>query len=429
MRSGFLRDNLLTFSARIAGVIFYVVFGAIVGRVLGPEGKGIISLCMMVVTYMTTIGTLGVDYGLILLAGKRKEAIKAGVAALLWTCFISSAILCAALWLLGPWRGLVGLSGLNDTLWLLTILSVPLALFSKAFQEIFRAKGNFIWFNAFDAGRSLLSALLALPMVWWWRFGALGAVLTVPARDAILVSLGLVLLWPCLSLMPKRDAWKKVLSFGFKASLGNTLQFLNYRLDAFIVAYFIGNYGVGIYSVAVGLAELLWFLPGSVALVLFPRTAAAPEGEAKALASSATRITQLITLIASVLIASFGWLAIWIIYGPQFSSSYLPLLLILPGIWLFGYGKLSVSYLMGVDKPIYGTYLTLFSLALMIPLDLLMIPRWGVPGASVASTIVYSLGGLLGLWWFVRHTGLPLSAFLLPRKEDWGLLRGALFPR
>ena len=426
MRSGFLRDNLLTFFGRIAGVIFYVAFGAIVGRVLGPEGKGIVSLSMMVVTYMTTIGTLGVDYGLILLAGRNKESIKSGVAALLWTCIISSAIICAGLWFLGPWRRLAGLSGLDDTLWLLTIIAVPLALFSKALQEIFRARGNFVGFNAFDAGRSLLSALLALPLVWWWRFGAVGAVLTVPVRDAVLVILGLVLLWPLLSLVPKAEAWKKVLSFGFKASLGNTLQFLNYRLDAFIVAYFIGNYGVGIYSVAVGFAELLWFLPGSVALVLFPRTAELPEGEARTLASSATRITQLITLIAAILIAAFGWLAIWIIYGPQFSSSYLPLLLILPGIWLFGYGKLSVSYLMGMDKPLYGTYLTLFSLALMVPLDLLMIPRWGVPGASLASTIVYSLGGFLGLWWFVRHTGLPVSAFLLPRKEDWGALRAAL---
>ena len=424
--SGFLRDNLLTFSARIAGVLFYVAFGAIVGRVLGPDGKGIVSLSLMVVTYMSTIGTLGVDYGLILLAGRRRESLKAGVAALLWTCAISSVVLCVLLWALGSWRRFAGLSGLDDTLWALTILAIPPALFSKAFQEIFRARGNFIGFNAFDAGRSLLSALLAALMVWWLGFGNMGAVSIVPARDIVLVIVGLVALWPVLSLVPRTDAWKKVLSFGFKASLGNTLQFLNYRLDAFIVAYFIGSYGVGIYSVAVGLAEFLWFVPGSVALVLFPRAAALPEGEAKNLAASATRITQFITLVGGVLMAALGWLAIWIIYGPQFSSSYLPLLLILPGIWLFGYGKLSVSYLMGMDKPLYGTYLTVFSLVLMVPLDLLMIPRWGVAGASIASTIVYSLGGFLGLWWFVRHTRLPLLAFLLPRKEDWGVLRGVL---
>ncbi|MGB9590088.1 MAG: oligosaccharide flippase family protein [Candidatus Hydrothermia bacterium] len=426
MRKGFLRDNLLTFSARIAGVLFYVFFGAIVGRVLGPDGKGIVSLSLMVVTYTSTIGTLGVDYGLIFLAGKRRESLKAGVAALLWTCSVSSVVLCILLWVLGPWRKFAGLAGLNDTLWLLTIIAVPLSLFSKSFQEIFRAKGNLIGFNAFDAGRSLLSALLALPLVWWLGFGKLGAVLTVPLRDAILVIVGLVALWPVLSLAPKADAWKKVLSFGFKASLGNALQFLNYRLDAFIVAYFIGSYGVGIYSVAVGLAELLWFVSGSVALVLFPRAAALPEDEAKNLAASATRITQFITLIGAIILAALGWLAIWIVYGPQFSSSYLPLLLILPGIWLFGYGKLSVSYQMGMDKPLYGTYLTVFSLVLMVPLDLLMIPGWGVSGASIASTIVYSLGGFLGLWWFVRHTRLPLSAFLLPRKEDWKVLRGAM---
>lgn len=426
VRSGFFRDNLLTFSARIAGVLFFAAFSAIVGRILGPEGKGVVSLSMMVVTYMTTIGTLGVDYGLIQLVGKRRDALRGGVAALLWTCLISSALLCALLWFLGPWRKFVGLGGLDNILWLLTILAIPPALFSKAFQEIFRAKGNFIGFNAFDAGRSLLSALFAVLLVWAWPLGNLGAILSVPLREMVLIALGLVILWPALSLAPRRDPWKTVLSFGLKASLGNTLQFLNYRLDAFIVAYFLGTYGVGIYAAAVGLAEFLWFVPGSVALVLFPRAAALPEEEAKTLAASATRITQFITFIGAILMAALGWLAIWIIYGPQFSSSYLPLLLILPGIWLFGYGKLSVSYLMGMNKPLYGTYLTVFSLVLMVPLDLLMIPKWGVSGASIASSIVYSLGGFLGIWWFIRHTRLPLSAFLLPRKEDWGFLRGAM---
>lgn len=426
MLGGFFRDNLLTFSSRIAGVLFYALFSAIVGRILGPEGKGIVSLSMMVVTYMATIGTVGVDYGLILLAGKQKESLKAGVAALLWTCTISSVVLCCLLWSISPWRRYVGLSGLSDAIWFLTITAIPPALFSKAFQETFRAKGNFIGFNGFDAGRSLLSMLLAAIMVWWWRLGVMGAVLSVPVRELILVILGAMILWPALSLAPKKDAWKKVLSFGFKTSLGNALQFLNYRLDAFIVAYFIGNYGVGIYAAAVGLAEFLWFVPGSVALVLFPRAAALPEDEARSLAASSVRITQFITFIGAIILAGFGWLAIWIIYGPQFSSSYLPLLLILPGIWLFGYAKLSVSYLMGIDKPIYATYLTLFSLALMIPLDFIMIPKWGVAGASIASTVVYSLGGILGLWWFVKHARLPLSVLLLPRKEDWGFLRGII---
>jgi len=73
---------------------------------------------------------------------------------------------------------------------------------------------------------------------------------------------------------------------------------------------------------------------------------------------------------------------------------------------------------MGRDKPLHGTLLTILSLALIAPMDLLMIPVWGVSGASVASTVVYGLGGLLGLYWFKKYSGLPVGEFLWIRKQD-----------
>ena len=55
--------------------------------------------------------------------------------------------------------------------------------------------------------------------------------------------------------------------------MGNVLQFFNYRLDLFLVNYFLGPSGVGIYTVAVSMGEMLWYLPNAVSFVIFPKAA------------------------------------------------------------------------------------------------------------------------------------------------------------
>ena len=51
---------------------------------------------------------------------------------------------------------------------------------------------------------------------------------------------------------------RQMLAFGLRGYVGNLLQFFNYRLDLFIVGILLGPAAVGIYTAAIGLAELLW---------------------------------------------------------------------------------------------------------------------------------------------------------------------------
>jgi len=54
----------------------------------------------------------------------------------------------------------------------------------------------------------------------------------------------------------------------------NVAQFLNYKLDVFVVGFFAGTASVGRYTLAVSLAQLLWLMSNSVASVLLPKVAA-----------------------------------------------------------------------------------------------------------------------------------------------------------
>ena len=62
--------------------------------------------------------------------------------------------------------------------------------------------------------------------------------------------------------------------YGSLAYLAMLLQFLNYRVDYWIVQHFRGDEALGLYSLASSLAMMLWMLPRAAASVLLPATAA-----------------------------------------------------------------------------------------------------------------------------------------------------------
>jgi O-antigen/teichoic acid export membrane protein len=90
-------------------------------------------------------------------------------------------------------------------------------------------------------------------------------------------------------------------------------------------------------------------------------------------------------------LALLGPLLISIVFGPAFSASYAPLLALLPGIVLLGGGKVLTSELAGRGYAHYNSINAGMALVLTVVLDLALIPRLGVTGAAIASTVAYSV--------------------------------------
>ncbi|TDF72453.1 polysaccharide biosynthesis C-terminal domain-containing protein, partial [Candidatus Syntrophosphaera thermopropionivorans] len=59
------------------------------------------------------------------------------------------------------------------------------------------------------------------------------------------------------------------------------------------------------------------------------------------------------------------------------------------------------------------------SLGLNIGLNLLMIPRWGLIGAAIASGIAYLLWFFLIIIYEQRRTNGAMLPVLVPSKQDW----------
>ncbi|MDP2895577.1 MAG: polysaccharide biosynthesis C-terminal domain-containing protein, partial [bacterium] len=188
----------------------------------------------------------------------------------------------------------------------------------------------------------------------------------------------------------ERPAVRATLGYGLRGHIGNVLQFFNYRLDVFIVNYFLGPAAVGVYGVSVALAELLWYLPNAVGFVIFPKAAATKPEVMNLFTPRVFRITLGLTALGGVGLALFAKPLIAFVYSSAFIGAYPAMLALLPGVVLLGSGKVLTNEIAGRGFPHYNSINAGVALVLTVVLDVLLIPRYGIMGAAIASTVSYT---------------------------------------
>ena len=212
---------------------------------------------------------------------------------------------------------------------------------------------------------------------------------------------------------------KAAIAFALPCYGANTAQFLNYRLDVFVVGFFAGATSVGRYTLAVSLGQLLWLMSNSVASVLLPKVAASSDADATI--QHTTRVTRLslwATAVCALALALLATQAIPLLYGEAFRPSITALLWLLPGIVIFTIANVLAAYIAGIGKPHLNLWVSGISLVITIVLDLILIPKLNIVGASIASTVSYSVSAVMLIVFFVRETGVSVRQVLLANSED-----------
>lgn len=198
------------------------------------------------------------------------------------------------------------------------------------------------------------------------------------------------------------DVVRRLLSFGVKGAVGNLLQFFNYRLDVFLVNGYLGAGPVGIYTVSTRLAELLWNLPSAVSFVIFPKAAASQGKAMNRFTPRVVAATLALTGLGGLVLALVGPWIIRLVYSRHFMGAYQPMLVLLPGVVLVGGARVLVSEIAGRGHPIYNSFNAGLALVLTLVGDILLIPRMGILGAALASTVSYAAVFFVALLFYAK---------------------------
>ena len=424
----FIKDTLITFSTQIITVILSIAAAIVIARVLGPEGKGAYALILLVPTLLALLGNLGIGIANVYFGGSQKHewtklASNSLVAALGLGVLLTVGFL-AYFFIFQP----SFLKEVEPRCLILATLVLPLTLLTTYFRYILLGQNRIKEFNLLHVLQSGANVVLVLFLLLALKGGIFGVILawTIATLVAAILSILLVrrttnIRWSFHPLL-----FKDSVKFGVKGYLGNVIAFLNYRLDMVLVAFFMDVSFVGYYSISVVMAEALWYFPGAVGAVIVGRTPGMKTEEANRSTPVICRNTFFLTILAGLILFALGKYIITLFFGSTFLPALKPLWILLPGVIALSIPKVLSNELAGRGKPIVGTIAAGVALAVNIPLNLFLIPRMGISGAALASTISYTVAAIVVLVAFLRISGNSWIDTILLKREDLKIYRSAL---
>ena len=211
---------------------------------------------------------------------------------------------------------------------------------------------------------------------------------------------------------------KQLLTDGSKLHLGTIATFTISRIDQIMIGLMLNITSLGYYAVATAIAELLWFMSSAVELVLYPKTSEENLDEAEERIKRSGRIVLFLTFCGGIIMAIASKYLILLYGGKIFLPAITPLIILLPGIVLSSHSQIiSVLWV----KKRWLLNISIFSMVnalLNILLNFIFIPRWGINGAALATTITYSVIFIFYLLLYRVAIKKPILPIIIPQKDD-----------
>jgi O-antigen/teichoic acid export membrane protein len=217
---------------------------------------------------------------------------------------------------------------------------------------------------------------------------------------------------------------RRTLVTGLSYHAGPACSYLLLRIDVFLLAAQAPARSVGVYALAVGVAETARFAADSLSQVALPRQAQADDERAVAVTVRTTRIAALIGICSTLVVAAAAPVAVPLAYGRAFSSAVPPLLLLLPGVLVLSIARPASVHLLRARRPRYVVAPSAAGLVVNVAVNLALIPVLGAAGCAIASSAGYVAMAAYQLRLFGSVSGTRVR-LLLPGRADAGLCLSA----
>ena len=186
-----------------------------------------------------------------------------------------------------------------------------------------------------------------------------------------------------------RDSWPLILS-GLAVAI-------YMKIDQIMLGQMLGDQAVGIYSAAVRISEVWYFIPGVIVASVFPSIVEARKTDKNLYYERLQKLYDLIVWIAFAVAIPMTFLSSWLVtvlFGNDYNEAG-PILSI--HIWsaLFVFlGVASSNWFLVENRQILSFQRTALGALANFILNLFLIPKYGVIGAAYATVISYSVVAL-----------------------------------
>lgn len=397
MTSASIRDSF----GRASAANSLVLVGQIVARsvavvflvILGPTAQGAVGVAQLIALIGAGIAALGLQTGLVKTSAV--AATRADACAAMWTAIVGSVLVTA---LAAAVIGQVATPSFEVIAGLIALPAQVMSLLTAAFALGTERRAAFA---AITLAPYVLFAAGLFGLAVAGELSLDGALVVFASAFAAagLASLLLAARWsrPRITLGFKRSP-----SFRVAAQLfpGTLAQLANYRFDQVVIAALLSTRQLGIYGFAVSASEV-GALPGTaMANILLGRTS---SDESYRRAESLPRLAVIAFLLALPVIPAVVLLVELAL--PKYHDSILPFIVLSLGAGAIGSTRLLAAWLTARGFAWEGSRAALLALVVSVCGNLLLIPLFGIVGASFASTAAYGAAMIVLLRRVRREVG------------------------
>lgn len=436
MQRSILSGVLSVAGTKVLTLVIGIMTTPILYRLLGPTGIGVYTTVLSVFSLFMILVSSGISDGVrkFIAEDHGMDCWEEYVVGFYFRLALLLAIVGAIVLALATWSGVVGaIFGQEYELYFYLLIVMTIASQFQAYtRRTLMGFGLERYSEPLKVVQRVTFIVVALPLVYFMRhrgmleIAVLGALTGKIAAATMVAAIGFVLIVKRTSLRsffrptPEDFPQRRMLAFNSLSIVLILLLMSLYHVDILMLQLMSGsNEQVGYYRAALKLAEFLWFIPMALQTVFVHSMSELWSNDKteriSELAARTTRYTFLLTGVMGLGLAALANIAVPIYFGSEYMPAVMPLLLLLPGTLGFAVARPILAISQGKGDLKFPIIATGTAAGMNFVLNLLLIPRFGMQGAAVSTSIGYGSMFVFHLW-SARKVGFnPLSDARLGR--------------
>jgi O-antigen/teichoic acid export membrane protein len=415
-----------TVAIRAALMVLGAISGVVIARQLQPEGRGAYYVIATIATITISVGHLSVEQSQVWLwsRGVDRRSLAANALVLgLAVGALAAVVAGTVVGVLG--QDVIPVAGYGRLA--LALAAIPGAMAVVYLNNILVLRSRVRVVNA----AALLGGVVQCGLLLYLAAVSLMSPTQVIALWAVSVTLPLAVLVPAARPRPRhwdRALARRAVDRGLRYHLGLASLFLLFRSDILILDGMTTTAAVGLYSLAVSLAELTRLVTDAIAQIALPRQLDTDDAGAVAATLAVTRLSTVVALVSVAGMCLAAPPLIPLVYGPAFAGGVPSLVALAPGLLALGATRPIGAYLLRLDRPLLASSMSVAALVVNVALNIALVPVFGIVGSAVASSVAYAALAGLQAAWFVRASGAS-PRDLLPGTAEMAYVRDRLTRR
>lgn len=419
-------DLVYTFIVKVFFLVGSFLVSTLLARLLGPEGQGRLTAMFVVPNMLITFSDLGIKQSTVFFIGKGKDNVTDIFASslLIWIFTSLSSIFIVIIYYLLPISG-------NYIFYevIIVVIYIPALILSNYTRGILEGKQYFLNVNLKFIISFFVKLIFVISLVAILDLGIIGGAIAMLAAIISESIYQLYIIKDIIVFKPRINMYmvKKLVKKGVLFAIGYFILQMNYKIDILFIEYFSTARELGIYSVGVTVAELIWQLPLAISFVLFAKSAnSVSDEEAAVRTAKLLRISLFMLFFPILFLIIIAPYLVSFVFGSEYLESSRIIQLLLPGVFILVMTKILHPAFVARRYPLYVHLIFIVPLIINIVLNMFLIPSMGGYGAGIASTISYSVCGVTYLIVYSKKMNLCIKDLILIKVSDLKMIKNSL---